>query len=132
MAQQYLNLGDFETAIRYFSKLPKELWNTQTLPVIARAYYRNKDYDKVVELLEGKNVKKDYSVLLFLGNSSLELKQWEKAIKYFEQLRNYGDTVKINRVLGAIFLSLGEREKAKVYFDRAKNILSESEIKKEG
>lgn len=131
LAQQYLNSGDLETAIEYFAKLPQELWNTQTLPIIARAYYRNKDYAKAVELLEKENVKKDYSVLLLLGNSSLELKQWEKAIEYFEQLRNYGDTVKINQVLGAIFLSLGERDKAKVYFDRAKKIQNESNIKKE-
>jgi GWxTD domain-containing protein len=132
MAQQYLNMGQLEKAIEYFNKLPEEIWNAKTLPVIARAYYLNKDYEKVMELLENENVKKDYSVLILLGNSSLELRQLEKAADYFEQLRNYGDTVKINQVLGAIFLSLGEREKAKVYFDRAKNILSESEIKKEG
>jgi tetratricopeptide (TPR) repeat protein len=131
LAQQYLNIDDLETAIEYFNKLPQELWNAKTLPVIARAYYRNKDYQKVVEFLEGENVTKDYSVLLLLGNSSLELKQLEKAAEYFEQLRNYGDTVKINQVLGAIFLSLGERNKAKVYFDRAKKIQNESEIKRE-
>ena len=131
LAQQYLNSGDLKTSIEYFNKLPQELWNAQTLPVIARAYYRNKDYEKVIELLKGENVTKDYFVLLLLGNSSLELKQLEKAAEYFEQLRNYGDTVKINQVLGAIFLSLGEREKAKVYFDRAKKIQTESEIKKE-
>jgi Tfp pilus assembly protein PilF len=55
----------------------------------------------------------------------------EKAAEYFEQLRNYGDTVKINQVLGAIFLSLGEGDRAKVYFDRAKKIQNESEIKRE-
>ena len=131
LAQQYLNIGALEKSIEYFNVLPQELWNTKTLPVIARAYYRNKEYEKVVELLEGENVTKDYSVLLLLGNSSLELKQLEKSIEYFEQLRNYGDTVKINQVLGAIFLSLGEGEKAKVYFDRAKKIQNESVIKKE-
>jgi len=131
MAQQYLNVGDIETAIEYFNKLPQELWNAGMIPVIARAYYQNKDYAKVVELLEGEYVKKDYSVLFMIGNACLELKQLEKAADYFEQLRNYGDTVKINQVLGAIFLSLGEREKAKAYFDRAKRIQNESEIKKE-
>ena len=123
LAQQYLNTGDVKTSIEYFNKMPQELWNAKTLPVIARAYYRNKDYEKVIELLKGENVKKDYFVFLLLGNSSLELKQLEKAAEYFEQLRNYGDTVKINQVLGAIFLSLGERKKAKVYFDRAKKII---------
>jgi tetratricopeptide (TPR) repeat protein len=131
MAQQYLNVGDIETAIEYFNKLPQELWNAGMIPVIARAYYQNKDYAKVVELLEGEYVKKDYSALFLISNACLELKQLEKAADYFEQLRNYGDTVKINQVLGAIFLSLGEREKAKAYFDRAKRIQNESEIKKE-
>ncbi len=60
--------------------------------------------------------------IFLLGNSTLELRQLEKASEYFEELRNYGDTPKINQVLGAIFLSLGEREKAKAYFDRAKEL----------
>jgi len=37
-------------------------------------------------------------------------------------LREYGDSVKINQTLGAIYHSLGEREKAKLYWDRAKNL----------
>jgi GWxTD domain-containing protein len=119
VAQEYLNKGEFDTAIEYFNKLPENLWNSTTIPVIARAYYANKDYEKVVELLEKENVVKNYSVLLFLANSSLELKRKQKAAEYFETLRKYGDTVKLNRVLGAIYHSLGEREKAKVYWERA-------------
>lgn len=53
------------------------------------------------------------------------------AAEYFEQLRNYGDTINLNQVLGAIFLSLGEREKAKIYFDRAKLLEKTPEDKKE-
>jgi GWxTD domain-containing protein len=122
IAQEYLNKGEFDTAIEYFNKLPENLWNSTTLPVIARAYYANKNYEKVVELLEKENVVKNYSVLLFLGNSSLELKRKQKAAEYFETLRKYGDTVKLNRVLGAIYHSLGEREKAKVYWERAEKL----------
>lgn len=122
IAQEYLNKGEFDTAIEYFNKLPENLWNSTTLPVIARAYYANKDYEKVVELLEKENVVKNYSVLLFLANSSLELKRKQKAAEYFEMLRKYGDTVKLNRVLGAIYHSLGEREKAKVYWERAEKL----------
>lgn len=122
MAQQYLNKGEVDTAIEYFNKLPENLWNSTTLPVIARAHYIKKDYEKVVELLEKENVVKNYAVLLLLGNSSLELKRRQKAAEYFEMLRKYGDTVKINRVLGAIYYSLGQREKAKVYWERAKNL----------
>lgn len=122
IAIQYLNSGNVHSSLEYFNKLPENLWNSVTIPIIAKAYYQNKNYEKVVELLERENVTKNYSVLFLLGNSSLELKQLKKAAEYFEQLRNYGDTVKLNQVLGAIFLSLGEREKAKVYFDRAKEL----------
>ncbi len=130
---QYLNSGNIQKSLEYFNKLPESLWNSLTIPIIAKAYYRNYEYDKVVELLEREGITKDYSTLFLLGNSSLELKQLEKAAKYFEELRNYGDTVRINQALGAIFLSLGERDKAKTYFDRAKELekKSEDEIKKE-
>jgi len=122
MAQEYLNKGQFDTAIEYFNKLPENLWNSATHPVIARAYYAKKDYGKVVELLEKEDVIKNYSVLLLLANSCLELKRKKKAAEYFEMLRKYGDTAKINRVLGAIYHALGEREKAKVYWERAKKL----------
>jgi len=129
IATQYLNSGDINSSLEYFEKLPESLWNSKTIPIIAKAYYQKKDYEKVVELLEREDVIKNYSVLLLLGNSSLELKKLIKAAEYFEQLRNYGDTIKLNQILGAIFLSLGEREKAKVYFDRAKELESKSEVK---
>ena len=129
MAQAYLNKGDVDASLSYFNRLPESLRNPKTIPIIAKAYYQKKDYEKVVELLEREDVIKNYSVLLLLGNSSLELKKLIKAAEYFEQLRNYGDTVKLNQILGAIFLSLGERDKAKVYFDRAKELESKSEVK---
>jgi GWxTD domain-containing protein len=119
---QYLNIGNIQKSLEYFNKLPESLWNSFTIPIIAKAYYQNKNFDKVIELLEREGITKDYSALFLLGNSSLELKQLEKAAEYFEELRNYGDTTKINQVLGAIYLSLGEREKAKTYFDRAKEL----------
>lgn len=120
--QEYLNKGDVDSALENFHKMPKSLWNKQTLPVIARAHYLKKDYGKVIELLENTIVEESYSTLLLLANSSLEQKRLRKAAEYFEKLRAYGDTVKINRALGAIYYSLGEREKAKVYWERAKKI----------
>lgn len=133
IGMQYLNSGHIVKSLEYFNKMPESLWNSITIPVIAKAYYRNKDYAKVIELLEREGIKKDYSTLFFLGNSALELNQLAKAADYFEQLRNYGDTVKINQVLGAIFLSLGERNKAKTYFERAKDLEKkpDEEVKKE-
>jgi GWxTD domain-containing protein len=126
MATQYLNLGEIQASLEGFGSLPEPFYNSRTKPIIARAYYQAKDYDKVLELLEGKDVIKDYAVLFLLGNSALELKQLRKASVYFEQLRGYGDTAKINQVLGAIFLSLGERDKAKAYFDRARALENKS------
>jgi GWxTD domain-containing protein len=131
IATQYFNTGNIQKSLEYYNKMPASLWNSITIPSIARAYYRNKDYERVIDLLEREDVTKDYSVLFLLGNSSLELKQLEKAAEYFELLRNYGDTVKINQVLGAIFLSLGDREKAKAYFDRVKELEKKSEVKKD-
>lgn len=129
MAQEYLNKGDLGAALGYFNRLPDDLWNSKTLPVIARAYYLKKDYEKVVELLEREVVEKNYSTILLLANSSLELKRLRKAAEYFEMLRAYGDTVKINEALGAVYYSLGEREKAKIYWDRAKNLKKKSQKK---
>ena len=131
MAVQYMNQGDIRASLERFNRLPETFRNSRTKPIIARAYYQTKDYEKVVELLGGKDVSKDYSVLFYLGNSTLELKQLRTAAGYFEQLRAYGDTAKINQVLGAIFLSLGEREKAKVYFDRAKELEKKPAAKNE-
>jgi len=131
MAVQYMNQGDIRASLERFNRLPETFRNSRTKPIIARAYYQAKDYEKVVELLGGKDVSKDYSVLFYLGNSTLELKQLRTAAGYFEQMRAYGDTAKINQVLGAIFLSLGEREKAKVYFDRAKELEKKPAAKNE-
>ncbi|MFQ6109954.1 MAG: hypothetical protein ACE5L7_10435, partial [Candidatus Aminicenantales bacterium] len=73
------------------------------------------------------DVIKNYSVLLLLGNASLKLKNLEKAAFYFEEIRKFGDTAKINRTLGAIYYTLGERDKAKIYWERAKKLEEKSD-----
>lgn len=122
-AQQYLNAGDTDRAAALFDKIPRGYWNAVTLPVIARAYYEKKDHARVLELLEREEVKKVYAVLIMLANSSIELKQYEKALQYLEQLRKYGDSVRINQLLAATCLSLGRREKAKQYYEHAKKLM---------
>jgi tetratricopeptide (TPR) repeat protein len=72
-----------------------------------------------LDLLEKDGVERTYAVLLLLGNSCLELKKLDRAAVYFEQVRKYGDTPENNRTLGAIYFSLGDKEKAKTYWDRA-------------
>lgn len=122
LAQEYLNIGKVEKAIEYFNKLPRYLWNSQTLPVVARAYYLNKDYAQVVKLLEAGDVKKSYYTIFILANSSIELKRYKEAIKYLEELRKYEDTVNINQLLAATYLVLGKKEKARAYYERARNL----------
>ncbi len=129
IGQEYLNAGRVEKALESFEKLPPNLWNGAALPVIARAYYLKKDYARVVELLEREIVEKNYPVLLLLGNSSLELKRLDRAALYFEEVRKFGDTGEVNNILGAIYFSLGERDKAKVYWERAKKLDPKSEDK---
>jgi len=124
LGQEYLNCGQVEKALGSFSQLPAGLRNGTTLPVIARAHYLNKDYARVIELLETEAVPKDYGVLLLLGNSSLELKRLKEAAFYFEEVRKFGDTPEANNALGAIYFSLGEKDKAKVYWERAKKLES--------
>ena len=126
LGQEYLNSGQVDKAIESFQKLPENLWNSSTLPVVARAFYIKKDYARVVELLERDDVIKNYSVLLLLGNASLKLKKLERAALYFEEIRKFGDTAEVNKILGAIYHSMGERSKAKVYWDRAKKLEEES------
>jgi len=132
VAQEHLNKGEVDQALESFSKLPAAMWNTTTLPVIARAYYLKKDYAKVLELLESESVVKTFPVLLMLGNACLEKKNLRQAAAYFELVRKYGDTVDNNRVLGAIYYSLGEREKAQTYWDKAKALEQRSPEKAPG
>jgi GWxTD domain-containing protein len=122
LGQEYLNSGQVDKAIESFKKLPDNLWNSSTLPVVARAFYLKKDYARVVELLERDDVINNYSVLLLLGNASLRLKKLDKAALYFEEIRKFGDTAEINNTLGAIYFTLGEKDKAKIYWERAKKL----------
>jgi GWxTD domain-containing protein len=119
LGQEYLNAGDAARALEHFRSLPERLLNSGSIPVIARALYLTKDFAGVLELLEKDGVERTYPVLLLLGNSCLELKKLDQAAVYFEQVRKYGDTPENNRTLGAIYFSLGDKEKAKTYWDRA-------------
>jgi tetratricopeptide (TPR) repeat protein len=120
VGQEYLNAARPDRALECFGQLPAELRNNATLPVIARAHYLQKDYARVVELLAPDAVEKTFAVLTLLGNASLELKDLRRAAGYFEAVRKFGDTAEANNTLGAIYFSLGEKDKARVYWERAK------------
>ncbi len=121
--QQYLNAGNVDRALDIFNKIPPENWNGVSIPIIARAYYLKKEYARVVELLERVTVPKVYATVIMLANSAIELKMFAKAVQYLEQLRKYGDTVEVNHLLAASYLSLGQQEKAKQYYEHAKELL---------
>jgi GWxTD domain-containing protein len=121
-AQEYLSAGMVDRAIASFNELPRSLWNAASLPFIGKAYYLKGDYAEVLRLLEKEEVKKEYSTLLMLANSSIELKDYPRALKYLEKIRKYGDTVEINQLLAATYLSMGNREKAVSFYDRARKL----------
>jgi GWxTD domain-containing protein len=133
-AQQYLHVKKTDLAIADFNKIPKSLRNASSLPLIAKAYYIKGDYNRVVALLEREDVQMKYATLLLLANSSIELKRFPKALEYLQQIRKYGDTVEINHLLAATYLSMGDRQNARAYYERARKIktapINTSESKK--
>jgi tetratricopeptide (TPR) repeat protein len=131
LGQEHLNTGRPDLALGIFEALPEGLWRPANLPVIARAYYLRGDYARAAELLERPGVERNYAVLLVLGNASLELRRLDRAAEYFELLRKYGDTVENNRVLSAIYLSLGQNEKSRICRERAEALEKERAVKKE-
>lgn len=126
-AQQYLNKGKVSQAIAYFDRIPRNLWNAASLPIIARAYYKKGNYAKVLELLERGEVKKEYPILVMLANSAIELKMYPRALEYLEKIRKYGDSVEINHLLAATYISMGNRDKAMVFYERARKLKQQSQ-----
>ncbi len=121
LGEEYLNNNEIDRALAYLNKIPKEFISENMLSVFGKAYYLSGNYKKVIELLGGIK-SKSYSSIALLANAFLKLNNLKKAAFYFEQLRKYGDTVEINNKLGAIYFSLGERKKAKIYWERAKKL----------
>ncbi len=123
VGQEYLNAGRPDLALEWFGRLPAALQTGAALPVIARAHYLRKDYARVIELLAPDTVEKTFVVLTLLGNASLEVKDLRRAAACFEQIRKFGDTAEANNTLGAIYFSLGEKDKAQTYWERAKRLI---------
>lgn len=124
-AQQCFNANKVDRAIAFFNRIPRDLWNAGSLPIIARAYYKKGDYTRVIELLEREEVSKEYPILVMLANSSIELKLYSRALEYLEKIRKYGDNVEINQLLAATYLSMGNRDKAMVFYERARQLKKE-------
>ncbi len=122
LGEEYLNNNEVDKAIGYFSNIPSEFRTNRVLQLLAKAYYLKREYGKVLDILSKKNVKKNYNILNLMANSYLRIGALKQAAIYFEEIRKYGDTTVINDKLGAIYYSLGERKKAKIYWSRAKKI----------
>ncbi len=131
LGQEYYYQGKFSKSIEEYKKLPQKLWNGQTLPIIARAYYGLKNYKKVMQLLDRPEVKKDYAILSMLANSAIEEKELIKAAALLKELQKYQDTAEINRLLAAVSLSLGDQKSAKKYFEKAKNLSEQHPVEKD-
>jgi GWxTD domain-containing protein len=127
LGQQYLTVKKPESAIKTFNKIPASLRRGNAVPIIARAYYLKGDYATVLQLLEPENVKKEYPILQMLANSAIDLKDYQRALKYLEQLRKYGDTVELNQLLASTHLSMGDRQKAKEFYERARKLKNKKE-----
>ncbi len=97
------------------------------MPIIARAYYKRGNYARVLELLERGEVKKEYPILVMLANSAIELKMYPRALEYLEKIRKYGDSVEINHLLAATYISMGNRDKAMVFYERARKLKQQSQ-----
>ena len=131
LGQEHLNTARPDLALGIFERLPEGLWVARNLPEIARAYYLAGRYERAVELLERPGIERTYPVLLILGNASLELRRLTRAAEYFELVRKYGDTAENNRVLSAIYLSLGETDKARTCRERAEALERKQAAEKE-
>lgn len=129
LGQEYFQNREYQKSLEAYRRLPQRLWNLRTLPVIAQTYYALKDYPMVLSLLERDGIKKTYPLLSMMANSAIELKRPEKAVGYLKELQKYQDTPAVNYSLSALYLSMGDRETAKVYHRKAKNLSSAGESK---
>lgn len=118
-AEQYLNLGRPGEALARLESIPQPARTPAMRSLLAQACYTNRDYSRVLEVLEGKDSGKTYAELTLLANAAIELKRYDKAAGYLEQLRQYGDTAAVNHLLAAAWTVLGNADKAAKYHERA-------------
>jgi GWxTD domain-containing protein len=119
LAEQYLNLGRPADALARLESIPQPSRTPAMRSLLAQACYYNRDYSRVLELLEDKDAGKTYAELTLLANAAIELKRYDKAAGYLEQLRQYGDTAAINHLLAAAWTVLGDAGAARKYHERA-------------
>lgn len=119
LAEQYLNLGRPGEALVQLEAVPQPSRTPAMRALLAQAYYYNRDYARVLEVLESKDSGRTYAELTLLANAAIELKRYDKAAATLEQLRQYGDTAAVNHLLAAAWTILGDAGKAGKYHERA-------------
>ena len=119
LAEQYLNLGRPAESRALLQGVPAPQRTPAMLSLLAQACYNDRDYPRVLELLEGREGGRTYAELTLLANSAIEVKDYEKAARYLEQLRHYGDSSALNHLLAAAWTALGDGGKARQYHERA-------------
>ncbi len=119
LAEQLLNLGRPGEARARLDAVPGAARTPAMSSLLAQACYNNREYPRVLEVLEGKEGGRTYPELVLLANAAIELKRYDRAAGYLEQLRRYGDSAKLNHLLAAAWTALGDGGKARPYHERA-------------
>lgn len=122
LGREHLSRNDAGRSLELFRLLPESFWDSTNVVFLAQAHYAGKNYAEAVALLDRDDVRKDYSILRLLANSYLGLRRYPDAAQTFERLRQYGETVEILNALGAVYLTLGEKDKARLIWARAKDL----------
>jgi GWxTD domain-containing protein len=121
-AEQYLNLGRPADALARLELIPPVVRTPAVLSLLAQACYQQRDYHRVLDVLEGMAGGRTFAELTLMANSAIELKLYEKAAGYLERLRQYGDSAAVNHLLAATWTMLGDAGKAGQYHRRALEI----------
>ena len=95
--------------------------------LLNEASYRmtNEDYDQTLEILDVilKKVPKNYRANLYKGQVCVEMKEYEDAIKYFEEARKVDiKTFKSYNLLGISYHAIKQYDKAEICIGHAKYI----------
>lgn len=122
LGQQSLNAQNDQQALAYFQQIPVSSWKPGFRPFIANAFYRNHQYQEVLQLLDHDEVKKTYPVLQMLANSAIELKRYPQALDFLERIRAYGDSREILNLIASTHLCMGNQQKARVYYEKARKL----------
>jgi len=116
MAQQYLRSHQIEPAIKALEECLKEDSDFKAaIALLAKIFYQQKSFNRVVELLEQPLFKhpRHYEFLWLMGHSLCALERFEDSIRYLERARIENDKdINILNQLARIYYTQGKTSKA--------------------